>query len=132
MNKDIFKKWYFWVILVIMIIFFIIIMILNSTENGVGSGGINEDEFNEIIIGQTTEFELDDIIDKEDLWDNDEVYERCVEQIAETKEDHKYTYVYKYYGEKRGYAIITLQTDYSNSNFYNDVIVIKKEKHNLK
>ena len=44
----------------------------------------------------------------------------------------KYTYVYKYYGEKGGYAIITLQTDYSNGQIYNSVIVINKENHGFK
>lgn len=44
----------------------------------------------------------------------------------------KYTYVYKYYGEKGGYAIITLQTDYSNGQIYNSVVVINKENHGFK
>ena len=132
MNKNILKKWYFWMILIMLIIFLLTIIGMNNLDNGVGEGGINEEEFSKIVIGETTQFELDDIIDKNDLWDNDERYIKCVEKIDETKEDHKYTYVYKYYGEKKGYAIITLQADYTNENFYNDVIVIKKENYNLK
>lgn len=111
----------------------LIIIIVSSNKNhGVGTAGISKEEFDEIKIGETTNFELNSIIDKNDEWFEDEIYDKCVEQIEESKENHKYTYVYKYYGEKRGYAIIILQADYSNGNFYNDVIVIKKEKFGLK
>lgn len=110
----------------------IIIIVSSNKNHGVGTAGISKEEFDEIIIGKTTNFELDSIIDKNNEWFDDEVYEKCVEQIEESKENHKYTYVYKYYGEKGGYAIITLQADYSNGYFYNDVIVIKKEKFGLK
>lgn len=132
-NKPIYKRWWFWTIIIgITIITVFIIIFTNNIHKGVGTAGISKEEFDEITIGKTTNFELNSIIDKYNEWDNNEIYNKCVEQIGEEKEDHKYTYVYKYYGEKNGYAIITLQADYSNNYFYNDVIVIKKEQFNLK
>ena len=131
--KELIKKWWFWIILVIVCICIISIMLFNkSNKKGVGTAGISLQEFEEIQIGKTTNFELNSIIDKNDEWENNDIYAKCVEKVEESKEDSKYTYVYKYYGEKGGYAIITLQADYSNGYFYNDVIVIKKEKIDLK
>lgn len=130
--KNLIKKWWFWVSIILVLIAIIILILVISKEDGVGTAGISKEEFDEIKIGETTNFELNRIIDKNDEWFEDEIYEKCVEQIEESKEDKKHTYVYKYYGEKRGYAIITLQSDYSNGYLYNDVIVIKKENHNLK
>lgn len=131
--KRLIKKWWFWLVIVLIFALIILVEILfNSSNNGVGSAGISKEEFNEIVVGQTTNFELNSIIDKNDEWDEDEVYDRCVEEIGISKKDNKYTYVYKYYGEKGGYAIITLQADYSNGYYYNDVVVIKKENFNLK
>lgn len=128
------KKWLLWLIILLLIIGITLISIIASKNKnqGVGTAGISKEEFDEIIIGKTTNFELNSIIDKNNEWFDDEVYEKCVEQVEESKENNKYTYVYKYYGEKGGYAIITLQADYSNGYFYNDVIVIKKEKFGLK
>lgn len=131
--RNIIKNKQFWIIILVLIIIAIIIGIsINKISNGVGSAGISKEEFDEIKIGNTTNFELNSIIDKNDEWDNDEIYSKCVELIEEKKEDSKYTYIYKYHGEKGGYAIITLQADYSNGYFYNDVIVVEKENHNLK
>lgn len=127
----IYKKWWFWTIIVVAIILLFVILFVLKV-GGVGSAGISKAEFDEIIIGETTNFELNSIIDKENQWDNDFIYHRCVEQISEEEEYLKYTYTYKYYGEKGGYAIITLQSDYTNGNFYNDVIVIEKENYGLK
>lgn len=131
--KNIIKKWWFWLTgALIFVLVISVAILLNGRDNGVGSAGISKEEFDEIIVGKTTNFELNSIIDKNDEWNEDEIYDNCVEEIETSKEDHKYTYVYKYYGEKGGYAIITLQADYSNGYYYNDVIVIKKEKFNLK
>ena len=127
----IYKKWWFWIIIAVAIILLFVISFMLKV-GGVGSAGISKAEFDEIIVGETTNFELNSIIDKEDEWHNDFIYKRCVEQISEEKENSKYTYIYKYYGERGGYAIITLQSDYANGNFYNDVIVIEKENHGLK
>jgi hypothetical protein len=131
--KELIKKWWFWLVIVLILALIIFtVILLNSSNDGVGSAGISKEEFNEIIVGQTTNFELNSIIDKNDEWNEDEVYDKCVEEIENSKKDNKYTYVYKYYGEKGGYAIITLQADYSNGYYYNDVVVIKKENFNLK
>ena len=131
--KNLIKKWQFWIIAIILVIAIIFATILLKNENnGVGTTGINKQEFDEIKIGVTTNFELNSIIDKNNEWHDNDIYEKCVEQIGESKEDKKYTYIYKYYGEKGGYAIITLQADYSNGYYYNDVVVIKKENFNLK
>lgn len=132
--KNIIKKWWFWLItlLVATLICITIFVFLNSTNESVGTAGISKEEFEQIEIGKTTNFGINKIIDKNGEWDNNEVYNKCVEKIGESKEDKKYTYIYKYYGEKGGYAIITMQADYSNGYFYNDVLVIKKEQFNLK
>lgn len=133
--KDLIKKWWFWLIVVcvfVVIIVFFVILDKKDIKQGVGTAGISIEEFEKIEVGKTTNFELSSIIDQNDEWNNDEIYAKCVEQIGEEKEEKKYTYTYKYYGENGGYAIITLQADYSNGYFYNDVIVIKKEKFNLK
>lgn len=127
-----YKKWWFWILIVIILVTTIFAIIyINNKPTGVGPAGISKEEFDEIEIGKTTNFELNSIIDQNDEWDNDGIYERCVEQIGEEKEEHKYTYIYKYYGEEKGYAIITLQADYSNGYYYNDVIVVKKENVGL-
>lgn len=131
--KNIIKKWWFWLIIVLIIVILVLIYFLLSKNNsGVGTAGISKEEFDEIKIGETTNFGLSGIIDKNHEWNDDEVYDKCVEKIGESKEDKKHTYTYKYYGEKSGYAIITLQSDYSNGYFYNDVLVIKKENYGLK
>jgi hypothetical protein len=131
--KELILKWWFWLVIVLILALIIFtVILLNSSNDGVGSAGISKEEFNEIIVGQTTNFELNSIIDKNDEWNEDEVYDKCVKEIENFKKDNKYTYVYKYYGEKGGYAIITLQADYSNGYYYNDVVVIKKENFNLK
>lgn len=127
----IYKKWWFWLIIATIIILFFTALFVFKI-GGVGSAGISKKEFDEIVVGETTNFELNSIIDKDDKWHNDFIYHRCVEQISEEKEELKYTYTYKYYGEKGGYAIITLQSDYTNGNFYNPVIVIEKENFGLK
>lgn len=131
-EKTFYKKWWFCLIIIVILAIIIFVTVsINNTSAGVGTAGISKEEFDEIEVGKTTNFGLNSIIDKNDEWNNDEIYDKCVEQIGEEKEDSKYTYIYKYYGEEKGYAIITLQADYSNGNFYNDVVVIKKENFGL-
>lgn len=129
--KNIVKKLWFCLILVFLIAIIITIVLLNNND-GVGSAGISKEEFEQIKIGETTNFGVNKIIDQNHEWDNDEVYKKCVEELENSKENKKYTYKYKYYGEKGGYAIITLQADYSNGYYYNEVKVIKKEQFGLK
>lgn len=120
------------VILILAICLLLFVFPKNKRNKGVGTAGISKKEFDEIVIGKTTQFELNKIIDNNDEWENDDIYAKCVEEISKSKEDKKYIYTYKYYGENGGYAIITLQADYSNGYFYNDVIVTKKENFGLK
>lgn len=40
-------------------------------------------------------------IDKSNEWENDEIYSKACEEISKSSEDGIYTYVYKYYGEKK-------------------------------
>ena len=131
--RNLLKKW--WLLFIAICVFILMITLILITKpnekQGAGTAGISKEEFEKIKIGMT-QFEVNSIIDKLDEWDNDEIYEKCVEKIEESKEEKKYTYTYKYYGEKGGYAIITLQADYSNGYLYNDVLVIKKEAFNLK
>ena len=131
-EKTFYKKWWFWLLIGIILVTTIFLVIyINNKPIGVGTAGISKEEFDKIEIGKTTNFELNSIIDQNNEWNNDEIYERCVEQLEEKKEEHKYTYIYKYYGEEKGYAIITLQADYSNGYYHNDVIVVKKENVGL-
>lgn len=74
---------------------------------------------------------VEEIIDKLDEWNDDEIYNKCVEEIGKEKRDKKYIYTYKYYGEKRGYAIITYEADYSSYYTPQFPEVIKKEKFDL-
>ena len=128
--KNIIKKWWFWLILILIIVIAIIFLLNNS--DGVGSAGISKEEFEKITVGKTTNFEINRIIDPEHEWANDEIYKKCVEELEKSRENDKFIYKYKYYGEKGGYAVITLQADYSNGYYYNDVVVIKKEQFGLK
>ena len=118
----------------VIILLSIIVLLLSacSSNEGVGTAGISKEEFEKINVGSTTNYQLNSIIDEKNEWHDNKIYEKCVEEISYSKENSIYTYVYKYYGEKGGYAIITLQADYSNGYFYNDVIVTKKENFNLK
>lgn len=129
--KNIVKKWWFWLIFVLAIAIIITIILLNNSD-GVGSAGISKEEFEQIKVGETTNFGLNKIIDQNHEWSNDEIYRKCVEELENSRDNDKFTYKYKYYGEKGGYAIITLQADYSNGYYYNDVKVIKKEQFGLK
>lgn len=130
--KELIKKWWFWVIVALLTIITTIIIFLVNKNDGVGSAGISIDEFEEINLGMT-QFKVNSIIDKLDEWDNDNTYYKCCEEISESSKDSIYTYVYKYYGEQNGYAIITYEVDYSEENYrlkYPEVV--KKEKYNLK
>lgn len=132
--KNIIKKWWFWAIaiLLVLIIGFTIILLTNNETKGVGSAGINKVEFERIKTGMT-EFEVNNIIDEQDEWGNDEIYNKCVEEISNTSKNGVYTYERKYYGEKSGYVIITYEVDYSEG-FYGMKYpeVIKKQQFDLK
>ena len=126
--KDIIKKWWFW--LVILVIFISsIALILFTTKDGIGSSGISKEEFEEIKLGMS-QFEVNGIIDKLDEWDEDEIYEKACEEITKTYKNSIYTYEYKYYGEKGGYAIITFEADYNKGSFETPEVVKKEQARN--
>ena len=124
----------YFIIAIIFVTLFILALIILFANNskGVGAAGISIQEFEKIQLGMT-QFEVDSIIDEKDEWDNDEIYDKCCEEISTSNENSVYTYVYKYYGENKGYAIVTYKVDYSDGTFslkYPEVI--KKEQFNLK
>ena len=59
-------------------------------------------------------------------------FETIKEEVEKKEENHIYRYVYKYYGEKGGYAIITYEADYSNGDMFVLPEVTKKEQFDLK
>lgn len=130
--KSILKQWWVWliVIIIIAIAIFVFLKIKNKNE-GIGTAGINKKEFDKIEIGMS-QFEVEGIIDGLDEWNNDEVYEKSCEKIGESYKDHVYTYKYKYYGERSGYAIITYEADYTKTTFGVMPEVTKKEIFDVK
>lgn len=129
--KNIIKKWWIGLIIILVIIIILLAFLLLKKDNkGVGTAGISKKEFEEIRTGMS-QFEVNSIIDKLDEWDDDEIYDKCCEEMSKEYKDSKYTYQYKYYGEKSGYAVITYQADY-NKSLFEIPEVIKKESFDLK
>lgn len=131
MKEEILKKWWFWVIIISIIVITISIVLTINKSNGVGTAGISLEEFKEIDLGMSNST-VNKIIDKYDEWDNDTIYNKCCEEINKSNENSIYTYSYKYYGEKSGYAIITFEADYSKGDLFVLPSVVKKESFNLK
>lgn len=130
--KDIVKKWWFLLIVVLVISMIVIAMLLIKKEsNGVGSAGISLEEFNQIELGMG-QSKVQSIIDSEDEWDDDNVYDRCCEETNKSEEGSVYRYTYKYIGENEGYAEITYEADYSNGDLFVLPTVVSKENFNLK
>lgn len=130
--KKLIKKWWVWLVIVLILALIILaVILLNSSNNGVGTAGISSEEFKEIDLGMSNST-VNKIIDKYDEWDNDTIYNKCCEEINKSNENSIYTYSYKYYGEKSGYAIITFEADYSKGDLFVLPSVVKKESFNLK
>lgn len=129
--KNLVKKWWFLTIIVIIICSIIISITIMNKKEGIGTSGISKEEFKEIELGMS-QFKVNEIIDKLDEWDNNSVYEKACEEISKSHKDSIYTYQYKYYGEKSGYAIITFEADYTETIIGVFPEVIKKEQFNLK
>ncbi len=127
--KNIIKKWWFWLVILVILVFSIALLLLIKND-GIGSAGISKKEFEEIELGMS-QFKVHGIIDKLDEWNEDKVYEKACEEISKVYKDGIYTYQYKYYGEKSGYAIITFEADYNKGSFEVPEVV-KKEQFNLK
>lgn len=131
-KKSILKRWWFWVIIVLVIIAIIVSIVSIKKENhGVGSAGISLEEFEEIELGMS-QSKVQSIIDSEDKWDDDDIYDKCCQEINKSKKDSIYQYTYKYIGEKNGYAEITYEADYSNGDLFVLPVVSNKEQFNLK
>lgn len=127
--KKIIKKW--WVLLSLIVLVIGIILITTNRTTGVGSAGISSSEFEEIEFGMSN-FTVNKIIDKNNEWENDEIYSKCCEELSKSNKEHIYQYVYKYYGEDGGYAIITYEADYSEGDLFVLPEVTRKEQFNLK
>ncbi len=131
-KKPIYKKWWFWLIIVLVISAIVISLILiKKGNNGVGSAGISLEEFNQIELGMS-QSKVQSIIDSEDKWDNDDIYDKCCQEISKSKEESIYKYTYKYLGENGGYAEITYKADYSNGDIFVLPTVSDKQQFNLK
>ena len=130
--KKIIKKWWIGAIAIIVLTIAISVFMGGSSTEGVGTAGINNQEFRKIEVGKTTSYELNEIIDKKNEWNDEEVRNKCIEKVEEKKENGKDTYVYKYYGERGGYALITLQANSLNEEGNNNLIVTNKESFDLK
>lgn len=119
-------------IIIILIITLLIIslkLILNKND-GIGTAGISRNEFQEIELGMS-QFEVNSIIDKQDEWKNESVYDKCCEEISKNNKDRVYTFTYKYYGEKGGYALITYTSDFNKDKFAFPEVT-EKEQFGLK
>lgn len=128
--KDLIKKWWFGVIIIAIVI--IIVSIFSELKTkGVGSAGVSLEEYQKIELGMS-ENTVTKIIDSNDEWFEDSIYEKCCQEVEKSKDNHKYRYTYKYIGDKGGYALITYEADYSNGDMFVLPTVSKKEEHNLK
>lgn len=121
-------------IIIILLVILIIIVFKNFNDRktiGVGEAGISVEEFNQITNGMSN-FEVNDIIDPNSLLDDDETYNKCVQEISNTENNHIYSYTMRYQGENAGYAEITFTADYSNGDIFVMPTVSGKINYNLK
>lgn len=130
------KKLLYLFIIIIVILLLVIAYLLgnkNTTyqNNSVGKAGISIEEFNQITNGMS-ESTVYDIIDLDGLLDDDTLYDKCVQKVSDTKDEHVYTYTYRYQGEISGYAEITYTADYSNNDLFVMPTVSSKQNFNLK
>lgn len=123
----------FLILLSILVVFCIIFLVLfNNKSYGIGSAGISLEEFKKISNGMT-QSEVENIIDSDDLWNDDNVYAQACIKLEENKNNSIYKYKYKYLGDKSGYAIITYEVDYSDGFYglkYPEVVEL--QNHDLK
>ena len=113
------------------IIFLIIYFFNNKSEKGCGDAGISREEFKSINIGDS-QFKVDNIVDPNDKFFDDEIYATCVQKINQSSNNHIYSYTYKYIGEHGGYALITFTADYSSEDLFILPSETKKENVNIK
>ena len=124
-EKTFYKSWYFYlVVFIILCIIFVGIFVYKKQNSGVAENGISREEFEKIELGMSQN-SVTKIISPDD-------FETIKEKVEKKEENHIYRYVYKYYGEKGGYAIITYEADYSNGDMFVLPEPTKKEQFNLK
>lgn len=130
--RDLVKKWWLWaiIVLIVIIIVFMITSFKNTNKN-VGTAGISKEEYEQIKLGMG-QGTVNSIIDMNDEWEDDKIYEKCCQEISKSNDGRIYKYVYKYLGEKDGYAIITFEADYSKGDLFVLPTVTSKEQFNLK
>lgn len=109
----------------------IVIIVILIPKGGVGYGGITKENFEKVRTGMDN-FEVNDVLDPEDRWHDNDTFNKCVEEISETYTKGKYSYTNKYMGEKGGYAIIKFEADYSDGYYIKHPIVIEKTQYDLK
>lgn len=121
------------IVTLILIIGFLVVINTTNKNNDIkcGQAGINLKKFEDIQIGDS-QFTVNSIIDSLDKWNDDKIYEKCVQEISKDSKDSVYNYTYKYVGENGGYALITFTADYSNGDSFVLPTVSKKEQINLK
>ncbi len=126
-KTPIYKKWWLYLIILIVIVLFVLFFPTN-----LGESGISLEEFDLIDLGMT-QFEVNDLIDSNNTWNNDAIYNSACIEISKSEKDSIYTTQYKYMGSKSGYCLITYEVDYSDG-FYGlkYPVVVYKENHNLK
>lgn len=110
---------------------FILTACSKNKKTGCNSSGINIDEFNQIELGDDR-ITVEGIIDPDDTWIEDGIYDKCVQEVSQKTENHKYYYTYKYLGENEGYAIITYLVDYSDGQLFSLPTVSSKKAFNIK
>ena len=118
-------------IFISLILIFLVIIVLFNTIKVSDSAGISLEEFDKIKFGMGQTI-VTSIIDSEDKWDDEKIYKKYCEEIESSNENHVYKYIYKYWGEKGGYAIITYEADYSKGDLFVLPTVTKKEQFDLK
>lgn len=107
------------------------IVLLNKFNDGIGSAGISLQEFNKIELGMSNS-KVNSIIDEKDEWDDDIIYNKACKEVGKEKNNHFYSYTYKYIGENGGYALITYTAHYSGGDVFVMPTVSQKEQFNLK
>lgn len=107
------------------------IVLLNKFNDGIGSAGISLQEFNKIELGMSNS-KVNSIIDEKDEWDDDIIYNKACKEVGKEKNNHIYSYTYKYIGENGGYALITYTANYSGGDVFVMPTVSQKEQFNLK
>lgn len=121
-NKN--RYFYLFILVIICIVLAVFFMYIKNANSKVGKNGISKEEFKKIELGMSQK-SVAKIVSPDD-------FEPVKDELEKKEENHIYRYAYKYYGENKGYAIITYEADYSNGDMFVLPEVSKKEQFNLK